>query len=762
MLGQASNRATPQCTFIRGKSGPACETSWDNFYPVAVPMTFQTFGKLEVADPLADFTINRLAPGTGVEPAHFWMALAETIDRFRLEVHARRDERDDLQARIDAWHRDPATQPGDAPEFLRSIGYLVDDPGPVQAATDGVDPEIASVAGPQLVVPVDNARYALNAANARWGSLYDAFYGTDAIAETGGAGRAGPYNPVRGQRVIDRVRALLDAHVPLASGSHADAVAYGVSEGAMRVDLAGGTSAHLADPEQFAGYTGEASAPSTVLLRKHGLHLELVIDRDHNIGQDDPAGVADVMVESAVTTIMDLEDSVAAVDADDKALAYANWLGLMQGSLTASFAKGGHAVTRSLNADTTAIGPSGSPIGVRRRSVMLVRSVGLHMDTDMVRLDGQPIPETVIDVAVAAWCAMHDLAGAGPHRNSQTGSVYIVMPKLHGPRETALARDLLAAIERMLGLAPNTLKMGIMDEECRTSLNLAACIAEASERVVFINTGFLDRTGDDIHTNMDAGPMIPKAEIKASRWLTAYEQANVAVGLAMGLPGHAQIGKGMWARPDDMAAMLDEKAGHPQAGASTAWVPSPTAATLHALHYLDTDVAARQAELAAMAPERDSSVQEMLSPAVLTPGRELSPAEIQRELDNNAQGILGYVTRWVGQGVGCSKVPDIDNVGLMEDRATLRISSQHIANWLRHGLLSEEQVVEAMRRMASVVDSQNADDSDYEPMSSDYSASIPFNAALALVLEGRTQPNGYTEPILTAHRRRQKAAQQDS
>ena len=715
-------------------------------------------GTPEVASPLADFIAKRLAPGLGVDPEEFWTAFGGIVERFRPQIQACRNERDDLQARIDAWHQDPETQPEDADAFLRSIGYLVDDTVPGPVTTAGVDPEIALMAGPQLVVPVDNARYALNAANARWGSLYDAFYGTDAIDETGGAERAGPYNPVRGQRVIDRVRSLMDTHFPLASGSHADALAYAVSDGGLRIDLPDGVSAGLADPEQFAGHTGNASAPDTVLLQENGLHIELVIDRGHDISRDDPAGIADVMMESALTTIMDLEDSVAAVDADDKARAYANWLGLMQGDLTVSFAKGGRSMTRSLNADTVAIDPSGNPMTVRRRSVMLIRSVGLHMDTDMVRVDGQPIPETIIDVAVAAWCAKFDLAGTGPHRNSQSGSVYIVMPKLHGPRETALVRELFTAIEDVLGLAPNSLKMGIMDEERRTSLNLGACIAEASERVAFINTGFLDRTGDDIHTNMSAGPMIPKAEIKTSRWLTAYEEANVAVGLAMGLPGHAQIGKGMWARPDDMAAMLGEKIGHPRSGASTAWVPSPTAATLHALHYLETDVAARQRELAASSAGRDSAVQAMLTPAVLPPGRELSPAEIQRELDNNAQGILGYVTRWVGQGVGCSKVPDIDNVGLMEDRATLRISSQHIANWLHHGLLSEEQVVEAMQRMASVVDSQNADDPDYEPMSEDFSASIPFSAALALVLEGRDQPNGYTEPILTAHRRRQKAA----
>ena len=620
-----------------------------------------------------------------------------------------------------------------------------------------MDPEIAHLAGPQLVVPVDNARYALNAANSRWGSLYDALYGTDAIDEANGAKRSGPYNPIRGQRVIDRVRSLLDRHVPLASGSHADAAAYAVSGGAFRVDFSDGTSTGLSDPEQFAGYTGDATAPTTVLLRKHGLHLEMVIDRQHHIGRDDPAGVADVRMEAALTAIMDLEDSVAAVDADDKTLAYGNWLGLMKGDLSASFTKSGQVMARSLNPDTEVIDPSGNPMAVRRRSVMLIRSVGLHMEADMVRLDGQPTPETIIDVAVAAWCALHDLTGAGPHRNSHSGSVYIVMPKLHGPWETALVRDLFANVEGILGMSPNTLKMGIMDEERRTSLNLAACIAEASERVVFINTGFLDRTGDDIHTSMEAGPMIPKAEIKASGWLNAYEEANVAVGLAMGLPGHAQIGKGMWARPEDMAAMLDEKISHPQAGASTAWVPSPTAAALHALHYLDIDVTARQAELAARPPDRDEAVQAMLCPAVLPPDRELSPVEIQRELKNNAQGILGYVARWVGQGVGCSKVPDINDIALMEDRATLRISSQHIANWLHHGLLSEDQVVEAMRRMARVVDLQNADDPDYEPMSRNFAASIPFSAALSLVLEGREQPNGYTEAILTAHRRRQKA-----
>ncbi|MDE0236151.1 MAG: malate synthase G [bacterium] len=721
-------------------------------------MTYETFGKLEVAKPLADFARSQLAPGTDVGVEQFWSSLAQVIERFGPSIRASLDERDDLQARIDSWHRNRGQQSASSADFLRSIGYLVEDPPSAAVTTAGVDPEVSRLAGPQLVVPVDNARYALNAANARWGSLYDALYGTDAIDEANGAERSGPYNPIRGQRVIDRVRTLLDSHFPLLSGSHAEAVSYSVFEGRLRADLAGGVSAELADHAQFVAYTGDKSAPDTVMFSKHGLHIELIIDRSHAIGRDDPAGVADVRMESALTTIVDLEDSVAAVDAKDKTLAYANWLGLMQGNLTVSFTKGGQSIARSLNSDTSAVDPAGKPLTVRRRSVMLVRSVGLHMETDIVRLDGQPIPETIVDVAVTAWCALYDLAGAGPHRNSHAGSVYIVMPKLHGPEEAGLVRELFAAVEAILGMAPNTLKMGIMDEERRTSLNLPACIAEASERVVFINTGFLDRTGDDIHTNMEAGPMIPKAEIKASGWLTAYEEANVAVGLAMGLPGHAQIGKGMWARPDDMAAMLDEKVGHPRAGATTAWVPSPTAATLHALHYLETDVAAVQADRAESRADRDAEIEAMLAPAVLPPDRELSPGEIQRELDNNAQGILGYVTRWVGQGVGCSKVPDIDDVALMEDRATLRISSQHIANWLHHGLLSEEQVVETMQRVAAVVDSQNEDDPVYEPMSSDLATSIPFSAALALVLEGRDQPNGYTEPILTAHRRRQKAA----
>ena len=548
---------------------------------------------------------------------------------------------------------------------------------------------------------------------------------------------------------------LLDRHAPLTAGSHADAVAYHVTAGALVVELAGGAAAGLAPGAHLAGYTGEPGDPDSVLLRRNGLGIEIIVDRDHPIGAVDRAGVADIHLEAALTTIMDLEDSVATVDATDKVLAYRNWLGLMKGDLAASFAKGGRTITRELRADSPYLDADGNPMMLRRRSVVLVRNIGPHIETGIVRLDGAPIVETLLDAAIGAWCALHDLAGTGPHRNSATGSVYIVKPKMHGPDEVALACELFSRVEDILGMDRNTLKIGIMDEERRTSLNLAACIAAAAERVMFINTGFLDRTGDDIHTSMEAGPMIPKAEIKTATWLTTYEDVNVDVGLAAGLVGHGQIGKGMWTRPDDMAAMLAEKTGHPLSGASTAWVPSPVAATLHALHYLETDVAARQRELAERPP---APALDMLEIATLEAGRELTPAEMARELENNAQGILGYVARWVGQGVGCSKVPDINDVALMEDRATLRISSQHIANWLHHGLLSTEQVHATMERMAAVVDAQNAGDPDYQPMCGDLARSIPYRAAVALVLEGRSQPNGYTEFILIEQRQRMKAA----
>jgi malate synthase len=717
-----------------------------------------TIGRLEVAASLDEFVRRELAPGTGVEPDRFWAGFESLVADLGPRARALLAARDDLQSQIDGWHIARRGQPHDAAAyeaFLREIGYLVPEPEAVRVTTADVDPEVAEVAGPQLVVPVDNARYALNAANARWGSLYDALYGTDVISSDGGATRDGPYNPVRGDRVIAYARDLLDRHAPLTGGSHRDAVAYRVVGGTLSVELAGGDSAGLAGGAELAGYTGAPDGPDSVLLRRNDLGIEILIDRDHPVGAADRAGVADIALEAALTTIMDLEDSVATVDAADKVLAYSNWLGLMRGDLSATFSKGGREMTRELRADSSYLDADGNPMTLRRRSVMLVRNIGPHIETDIVRLDGGPIVETLLDAAITAWCAMFDLAGSGPHTNSATGSVYIVKPKMHGPDEVALAGELFGRVEGILGLAPNTVKMGIMDEERRTSLNLAACVAAAAERVMFINTGFLDRTGDDIHTAMEAGPMIPKAEIKSATWLTTYEDVNVDVGLAAGLVGHGQIGKGMWTRPDDMAAMLAEKTGHPRSGASTAWVPSPVAATLHALHYLEVDVAARQRELSDRPPAR---ALDMLRFATLPPGRELTPAEMAAELENNAQGILGYVSRWVGQGVGCSKVPDINDVALMEDRATLRISSQHIANWLHHGLLSAEQVHATMERMAAVVDAQNAGDPDYQPMCADLARSIPYQAAVALVMEGLSQPNGYTEYILIEQRRRMKAA----
>ena len=717
-------------------------------------------GSLEVDPALYEFIAVEALPGTGVQIDEFWGALESILVDLGPRNAALLARRDELQAQIDDWHRTARDggrgHDADAyANFLRDIGYLRYLDGTVAATTANVDPEIAQVAGPQLVVPLDNARYALNAANARWGSLYDALYGTDVINEADGCSRGDTYNPVRGDRVVAAGREFLDTHFALDSASHAWATAYRVDNGFLRVRSGDGTPNALLRPEQFVGYTGEHDSPASVLLRKNGLHCELCIDGDHPVGRRDHAGVYDIRLESAVTAIMDFEDSVAAVDADDKVAVYRNWLGLMRGTLEANFRRDGATVHRKLNPDRNFTGPDGSPITLPGRSLMLVRNVGHHLSTDMVTIDGEPVYETMVDAMVTALCALGDLRGMGrvqgrPIRNSQAGSVYIVKPKMHGPDEVALACELFSRVETALGLVQRTLKMGIMDEERRTSLGLKECIANARDRVVFINTGFLDRTGDEIHTDMEAGPMVPKSEMRTAAWLNAYENSNVDTGLACGLRGRAQIGKGMWTMPAEMAAMVKAKIQHPIAGAGTAWVPSPTAATLHALHYFLVDVADRQRDLADRTPARLAS---LIDIPVLDAGRRLSTNEIQRELDNNVQGILGYLVRWVGQGVGCSTVPDISEVGLMEDLATLRISSQHIANWLHHGLVSAEQVRDTMRRMANLVDQQNSGDPAYEPMAPDYDASIPFAAAVELVFSARDEPNGYTERVLRSHRR---------